>query len=223
VATYDEDDYMLLSGIQHFAFCNRQWALIYIENVWNENLLTMGGKIMHERAHNTMLTEKRGDLIITRDMPVISHCLRVQGKCDVVEFRRDDDRGVSLFGRKGKWRPCPVEYKRGSPKTTDADRLQLCAQAVCLEEMLLCLPIDEAFIYYGETKRRETVALSSDLRGKMEVMFAEMHRVYAQGKTTRVKASKSCNSCSLQDVCLPKLPQSKSSVRDYMDRQLISL
>ena len=215
----EEDDFLQLSGIQHFAFCRRQWALIHIENVWADNALTVQGSLMHKNAHDPFFTEKRGDLIITRDMSVLSHSLRITGKCDVVEFRRDDNTGVSLFGRKGKWLPCPVEYKRGSPKSTDMDRLQLCAQAMCLEEMLLCPPISEAFIYYGETNRRETVALTTQLRTQTEGMFAEMHIIFARHSTPRVKPSKSCSSCSLKDVCLPKLP-ANASVQSYLDKEL---
>ena len=140
-----EDEYLLISGIQHFAFCRRQWALIHIESQWTDNLYTVSGDLMHTRAHDQSLTEKRGDVIIARDMSVFSRTLKIRGKCDVVEFLRDGD-GVSLFGRDGLWVPCPVEYKRGKPKSHDADRLQLCAQAICLEEMLLCPEIQTAFL-----------------------------------------------------------------------------
>ena len=215
-----EDEFLLLSGIQHYAFCRRQWALIHIEDVWSENERTMSGKLMHEHAHDPHFTEKRGDLIIARDMPVVSQRLRISGKCDVVEFRRDDDRGISIFGRKGRWLPYPVEYKRGSPKVSDADRLQLCAQAVCLEEMLLCPPIEEAYLYYGETKRRELVPLTSELRNRVELLFSEMHELQTRGHTPRTKPSKSCKSCSLKDICLPKLPAADRSVSAYLDKEL---
>jgi len=218
-----EDDYMLLSGIQHFAFCRRQWALMYIESAWGDNELTMSGKLMHENAHDPLFTEKRGDRIVTRDMPVLSRRMKVRGKCDVVEFHRDDAAGVSLYGRKGKWLPVPVEYKRGSPKITDADRLQLCAQAMCLEEMLLAPVIEDAFIYYGEIRRREPVSLSAELRAKVKALFRDIHDAYAERTTPLVKRSKACNSCSLKDVCLPKLPQSSGSVRAYISKHLEDL
>jgi CRISPR-associated exonuclease Cas4 len=217
---YKEEDFLQLSGIQHFEFCRRQWALIHIEDAWSENERTMGGKLLHERTHDAFFTEKRGDLIITRDMPIMSRRLGVSGKCDVVEFRRDDFHGVALHGREGKWLPCPVEYKRGSPKVSDADRLQLCAQAVCIEEMLLCQVIKEAYLYYGETKRRETVLLTEELRNKVEVLFHEMHIIHSRGHTPRVKQAKHCNACSLKDFCLPKLPTSTGDVRAYIDREL---
>ena len=203
---FEEEEYQQLSGIQHFAFCRRQWALIHIEGQWAENILTVSGDLMHERAHNHSLTEKRGNFIVTRDMPIFSHTLRVRGKCDVVEFRRDDS-GVSVFGQNGLWLPCPVEYKRGKPKSHDADKLQLCAQAICLEEMLLCPEIQTAYLYYGETKRRETVQLDQELKENVRAIFAEMHDYYNRRYTPRVKRTKACTSCSMKDTCLPKLPQ----------------
>lgn len=214
-----EDEFLLLSGIQHYAFCRRQWALIYIENIWDDNERTVSGKLMHERAHDPFAAEKRGDRLVVRDLPVLSRRLGVVGKCDVVEFWRDDG-GVPLFGRKGRWRPCPVEYKRGSPKVADVDRLQLCAQALCLEEMLCCAPIDEAYLYYGETRRREAVLLTPELRAKVGALFDEMHRAYKQNYTPRVVPTKSCNACSLKDACLPKLPSADRSVRAYLDEYL---
>jgi len=213
---YDEDNYLLLSGIQHFAFCRRQWALIHIEALWAENVLTVSGDLMHDRAHNQTLTEKRGDVIITRDMPVFSRTMQVIGKCDVVEFNRDE-KGVRLVGREGLWLPCPVEYKRGAPKLHDADRLQLCSQAICLEEMLLCPEIESAYLYYGETKRREAVPLNAELRGTVRTMFAEMRDYYDRQHTPRVKQSKSCANCSLMDLCLPKMPH-KESVSAYISK-----
>ncbi len=217
--TRDPDEYLLISGIQHFAFCRRQWALIHIEAQWEDNARTVSGELMHARAHNPKLTEKRGDMIVMRDMAVFSHALGVQGKCDVVEFYKNDA-GVPLFGRKGLWKPCPVEYKRGSPKQHDADRLQLCTQAICLEEMLACAPIKEAYLYYGETKRREAVALDEALREAVRSMFAEMRSYYERSYTPRVKPTKGCKSCSLSDICLPKLPQ-EGRVAAYIENALM--
>jgi CRISPR-associated exonuclease Cas4 len=215
---YNEDDFLQLSGIQHFDFCRRQWALIHIEQLWSENERTISGDLMHEKAHDPFFTEKRGDTIITRDMPVFSRKLGVSGKCDVVEFRRAFG-GVALFGREGKWLPCPVEYKRGSPKISDADRLQLCAQALCLEEMLVCSEIETAYLYYGEVKRREYVELTEELREKVRGGFREMHSHYERRYTPKVKATKACKACSLKDSCVPKL----GSVRDYISEQLEDL
>jgi CRISPR-associated exonuclease Cas4 len=216
----NEEDYLQLSGIQHFAFCRRQWALIHVEQQWSENLRTVEGKIMHENAHNPVFAEKRGDVIVTRDMPVFSRTMGVSGQCDVVEFHRDEDCGVALHGKKGKWIPYPVEYKRGKPKIDDVDKLQLCAQAICLEEMLACAEIPEAYLYYGEIKRREPVSLNKALRDMVSAMFAEMHQYYKRQYTLRVKMSKLCNACSLKDVCLPKLPSAEQSVEHYLRTHL---
>lgn len=212
-----EDDWLLISDIQHFAFCRRQWALRAIECQWDDNELTTSGTLMHNRAHDPLITEKRGDLLTSRDMTVFSRKLGITGKCDVVEFRLCDD-GVAIFGRDGKWLPCLVEYKRGSTKKGDHDRLQLCAQAICVEEMLNCPPIKEAFIYYGETKRREAVALDSALREQVCRSFEEMRGYFQRGYTPRVKPKKACVSCSLKDICLPKLPT--GSVKSYIDKKI---
>lgn len=143
-----ENDYMLMSGIQHFCFCRRQWALIHLEQQWSENMQTAQGRLVHERCHDEQLTEKRGNLLIVRGMRVISHRLRLSGSCDVVEFRISPN-GISLQGREGLWLPTPIEYKRGHTKQGDSDRLQLCAQAMALEEMLVC-DIPRGALYYAE-------------------------------------------------------------------------
>lgn len=111
------DDYLLMSGIQHFCFCRRQWALIHLEQQWSENLRTAEGRLEHTRCHDTAQTERRGDLLITRGMKVVSHRLRLSGDCDVVEFRADPE-GIPLQHTEGRWRPMPVEYKHGRAKRT---------------------------------------------------------------------------------------------------------
>lgn len=144
---YAEDEYLALSGIQHYAFCPRQWALIHLEQQWSENVLTMQGNLMHERAHDEFSREKRGSMLIVRGLGIHSRNLGLSGKCDVVEFHRSSE-GVPLAGEEGLWLPTPVEYKHGKAKRHDADRLQLCAQAMCLEEMLVC-EVRTAYLFYG--------------------------------------------------------------------------
>ena len=214
---YKEEDYLQLSGIQHFAFCRRQWALIHIENQWAENLRTVDGRILHERAHDGSLRESRGDLRITRDLHIHSAELGVSGSCDVVEFHRGAA-GIPLSGADGLWQPYPVEYKCGSPKQTDADRLQLCAQTMCLEEMLCC-DIPEGALYYGEIRRREAVALDGNLRSQVRSMLAEMHDLFRRNHTPKVKPSRGCNACSLRELCLPKLVKQRR-VADYLRKSL---
>ena len=205
--TYHEEDYLQLSGIQHFRFCRRQWALIHIEDQWAENYRTVDGALMHQNAHDKGFQESRGDLLITRGMYIFSPDLGVSGQCDVVEFRRDPA-GISLHGREGTWQPYPVEYKRGRPKVDRADELQLCGQAMCLEEMLCC-SIPEGALYYGETRHRMTVLFTGELRREVQDCLREMHSLYQKSHTPRVKPTKACNACSLKDLCLPRLMRVK--------------
>jgi CRISPR-associated exonuclease Cas4 len=206
---YKEEDYLQLSGIQHFAFCRRQWALAYIELQWDENVRTVEGKLLHEKAHDVTSAEKRGDLIISRAMPIYSKMMGVSGECDVVEFHRKKE-GITLFGRKGQFEVIPIEYKRGKPKENDADILQLTAQALCLEEMLCC-NISYGYLYYGEIRRRQKIQFTDEIKKKVKNTFEEMHSYYNRRYTPRVKRSKACNACSLKNRCLPTLGIGKSA------------
>lgn len=172
---YQEEDFLQLSGLQHFVFCRRQWALIHIEHQWAENYRTTDGAIFHENAHNTAFQESRGDLVITRGVSVVSARLGVSGQCDA---------------------------------------LQLCGQAMCLEDMLCC-DIPEGALYYGETRHRQKVAFTPELRTQVEDLLGQMHDLYKRGYTPKVKPTKSCNACSLKELCLPKLMKSRS-VSDYL-------
>lgn len=207
----------MLSGIQHFIFCRRQWALIHIEQQWAENERTIDGKNMHQNAHNPEYNTKRGEVITLRALKIHSAILGISGECDVVEFYKNDS-GVSLYSFEGKWSPYPVEYKKGKPKENDADVFQLCAQAMCLEEMLCC-NIEKGSIYYGETRRRMEVAFDEELRNKVRKTIEEMHSIYDKGYTPKVKRTKSCNACSLKDVCLPGLMKN-TPVRQYLLKSL---
>jgi CRISPR-associated exonuclease Cas4 len=217
---YREEDFLLLSGIQHFSFCRRQWALIHIEQQWEENLRTIEGDIFHEIAHDGLFAEKRGDLIISRGMKVFSYSLGFTGSCDIVELYKTPD-GVEIFGRDGKYKPIPIEYKRGKPKENDADALQLCAQAMCLEEMMLC-EIPEAFLFYGETRHRHKIILDNDLRQKVKAMSKEMHELYDRRYTPKVKPSKACKACSLTEICMPRLCKN-ISVKKYIEKNLMGV
>ena len=205
---YPEEQWLLLSGLQHFRFCRRQWALIHIEQQWAENERTVDGTLMHQRAHDRDRKEVRGGAVITRGMSVFSARLGISGACDVVEFHLDPE-GVPLSGRAGRWRPFPVEYKRGRPREDTGDTLQLCAQAMCLESMLCC-DIPEGALYYGEIRRRERVSFTPELRTGVRELLAEMHELYRRGYTPKVKPTKSCNACSLKELCLPKLMKSRA-------------
>ena len=212
---YNEDEFLQLSGIQHFAFCRRQWALIHIEMQWKENLRTVEGQILHENAHNPEMNEKRGNVIVVRAMPVHSRKMGVSGECDVVEFHKSDQ-GAHINGREGVYMPVPVEYKRGEPKSDNIDILQLAAQALCLEEMF-CTDINYGYIYYGETRHRLKVDFDDEIRNEVVRLFEEMHLYYRRGYTPKVKISKKCNACSLKDLCVPVLNKNKS-VAEYIDK-----
>lgn len=217
---YREEDFLLLSGIQHFSFCKRQWALIHIEQQWQENLRTIEGQILHEKTHDHAIKEKRGDLIVSRGMAIFSRTLGITGTCDVVELHKASD-GVNIFGREGSYKPVPVEYKRGKPKEDESDVLQLCAQAMCLEEMLLC-KIPEAFMFYGETKRRLKIILDDGLRKRVKEMTKEMHELYNKRHTPKVKVSKACKACSLAELCMPKLCKNPSAIH-YIKKNLLEV
>jgi CRISPR-associated exonuclease Cas4 len=215
---YEEEDYLNISGLQHFAFCRRQWALAYIEMQWDENLRTAEGHIIHDSAHDPFFSEKRVNRIISRGMAVFSRKLGVNGICDVVEFHASP-KGVELAGREGKWLPVLVEYKRGRPKENDADSLQLCCQAMCLEEMLLCDHIEKAYLYYSETAHRTAVVLDEPLRDRVTELLTEMHELYKRKYTPHVKPSKSCKACSLKNLCLPRMYR-VSSAAEYVQKRL---
>lgn len=217
MTVYNEDDYLLLSGIQHFAFCKRQWALIHIEQEWKENFLTVEGNHMHEKADDSSIREKRGETIYVRALPVHSRELGISGTCDMVEFIKDND-GISLDQEDGHYRVKPIEYKRGKPKKHDADILQLVSQIICLEEML-ATTIHEASLFYNQTKRRENITITEKMKQNVISMINEMHHYYSRRHTPRVKTGKHCQSCSLRDICLPRLLE-REKVSTYMNRML---
>jgi len=215
---YTPDELLPLSGLQHFLFCRRQWALIHIEMQWQDNVLTVEGKQLHERVDDPFFVETRHDVVISRSVPVASYTLGISGICDVVEFTRGPE-GVRLPGREGFYLPAPIEYKRGRPKREPVDEAQLCAQAMCLEEML-SIAIPRGFLYYGRTHRREPVELTDELRRLVREAAAEMHAYMARGHTPRVKVSKACRACSLANICLPDMQARTVAATTYIRRQI---
>lgn len=200
---YSTEELLALSGIQHFVFCRRQWALIYLEGQWQDNQLTAEGKNLHDRTDDPYFSESRSGVIIARALAVASYTLGLAGVCDVVEFSPSPD-GVTLPGRSGLFLPVPVEYKHGKPKSDPCDEAQVCAQAMCLEEML-AVNIPHAFLYYGQTRHRVMVTLGEELRAVVISASSEMHAYYERGYTPRVRKKKACQSCSIRDSCLPEL------------------
>jgi len=199
----DNDDFLPLSGLQHLAFCPRQWGLIHLEQQWAENRLTAEGRLLHENT-DTCRQTRRYDLRTTRGMWLESRRLKLVGRADVVEFRPV---------------PFPVEYKRGKRKPTDCDAVQLCAQALCLEEML-GVEVPRGAFFYGEPRRRLEVDFTSELRQGTEALSRTMHDLYKKGQTPPAKFGKHCRSCSLVDVCLPAATARSYGTSAWVDRQL---
>lgn len=213
----EDDDYLMLSGIQHFQFCKRQWALIHIEQQWEENVKTVEGQHLHRKADQPFTREKRGDKLIVRAMPVKSNELKISGICDIVEFIKSDF-GVEINGAEGRYTVYPVEYKRGKPKLDDADLLQLTAQAICLEEMLLC-EVNTGYMFYNEIKHRIEVPLTAELKNKVKSIVAEMYDYYRKRYTPKVKTGPFCKSCSLISICVPELIN-KRTVKSYIEGKI---
>ena len=194
-----EDDFIPLSALQHYLYCPRQCALIHLDRVWQENVFTAEGRILHERAHGGE-TESRGDVKTVASLMLSSRKHGITGVADIVEFHRTEQ----------GWQPYPVEYKRGRPKSSDADRVQLCAQAFCLEDMI-GVGVNEGALYYGQTHRRQTVKFDEALRLITEQTIAAVHALFARTQLPKPVAGKRCKACSLIDECLPQSGKDESS------------
>lgn len=209
---YAEEDLIPLSALQHWAVCPRQAALIHLEQVWSENLYTAEGRIQHRKVDQSFV-EKRKGVKAAFGLRIRSLKLGVAGRADAVEFHRQDD---------GLWRPYPVEHKRGRPKKNDCDRIQLCAQAICLEEML-CVDVPEGALFYGKTRRREAVAFGPELRQKAMEAALALHGMLKSGSSPPAVVIPQCKRCSLGRQCLWELwadnPRGKSA-RRYVKRAL---
>ncbi|HKL10725.1 MAG TPA: CRISPR-associated protein Cas4 [Clostridia bacterium] len=213
------DDYLPISAIQHYAFCPRQFALIYIENQWNESYLTASGRLMHKRVHDENIWENKGDILVTRGLRLSSDTLKVFGVADVVEYH-PSNRGVVLPDRNGRYIPYPVEYKHGKSKVNDCDRLQLCVQCICLEEMH-DVDIIEGAIFYGRPRRREVVEINNELRKKAIENCRLAMKMLKDGLTPQPHNSTSCKSCSMKDVCRPDIFSQKAD--EYWKKILNSI
>lgn len=214
---YSETDFLMISGIQHFRFCQRQWSLIHVEQAWQDNLLTFDGQLLHTKADQPEIREKRKGKLLVRALPIHSRELGLTGICDVVEFIETPS-GIKLFGSSKHYQPRPIEYKHGHKKYDLSDSLQLLAEAVCLEEMLGC-HIESGAIFYQQTRHREIVSFTVDLRHQLKKTVRKMHQYWTKRFTPKVKTGAWCRSCSLKDFCLPEL-LSKQSVKQYLQRRL---
>ena len=202
---YPESDYLLLSGLQHLRFCPRQCALIHIEQLWKENFFTASGRVLHEKVHGG-IGESRKIVRIERDLKVSSQKLGITGNTDVVEFYSDG-------------RIIPVEYKHGQPKPDTSDEVQLCAQAICLEEMLGC-SISEGALFYFKIRRRISVPITTELRWETEELALRFHHLVEEGLTPKAEYKKNCESCSFIDECFPESAGRSKSVDIYVKRRL---
>lgn len=204
---YSEDDLLPLSGIQHFAYCPRQWALIHVENQWLENIGTAQGRLIHQRVDDPFYSESRNQLKIERSLPLVSRTLGLYGVADLMEIEERARGEVITYNL--------VEYKRGKPKVDDRDQVQLCAQAICIEEMR-DISLDCGYFYYDMVKHRQKVLFTAHLRERVKELAESMHYYYRNGITPLVKKSSKCRHCSLSDICMPKLAKLRGKSNRYL-------
>jgi len=214
---YSEDDLLPVSALSDIVFCERRAALHFIERIWEDNLFTAEGTILHERVDEGSNTEARGNIRIARSIPLRSLTLGLTGKADVVEFHKTETGGIKLEEVSGLWLPFPVEYKRGHLRHERSFEIQLCAYALCLEEMLH-VEIPCGALFYGKTKRRLDVPFDNSLRNFTEETAMHLHELIESGITPKPVYEKKCDSCSLIDICLPKTVGKKYSVNSYLSR-----
>ena len=196
--------------------CKRSWALIYLEDLWLDNWRTISGTIMHQRVHNSELIEKRSNAISTHALKICSHNLGLSGETDLVEFIKNKN-GITITGYPDKYIPYPIEYKRGTGISLEADSIQLCAQAICLEEMLNC-KIEKGAIYYGELRKRKEVIFDESLRENVKNLISDIKEIIKSNKTPPIIKNGFCKECSLKNQCLPKLK--KMNVVNYLNKFL---
>jgi CRISPR-associated exonuclease Cas4 len=214
---YTEDELLPISALQHLAFCERQWGLIHLEEAWSENYLTAQGNVMHEKAHNEE-TESRGDLRIARGLKLRSLKLGLVGQADVVEFHKvaQEEKGIAISGVDGLWKPLVIEYKRGKPKIGHEDEVQLCAQVMCIEEML-GIDIASSSFFYGQPRRRYDLNINDTIRKETEALIIKLHKMNDAGVTPAAVYTKRCQACSLIDICLPNIKKSYRTVQGYLE------
>lgn len=217
---YDDDDMLMLSGIQHYMFCPRQWALIHIEQQWNDNRLTAEGELLHQNVDNPAYRQKNGDTITLRAVHIASHSLGLYGISDAIELIPSNKKEDAITHPRysGYWRPYPIEYKRGQRKPDERDEVQLAAQVICLEEMY-GIHIPEAALFYNETRHREIVKIDDRLRQLTYQLSESMHKTFSSGITPRAMEQHGCRNCSLVDICVPELSR-KTSVSYYIKKFL---
>lgn len=221
---FQDDDLVMLSALQHYQFCPRQCALIHMEGIWSDNFLTASGTDLHKHVDSNF-KETRADVHTASTLRLVSHKLGMIGVADLVEFHRcncetdENKRKIAsrIPGYKGFWKPFPVEYKHGKPNLHRADEVQLCAQAICLEEMLN-VEIAYGALFYGEIRRRTDVFFNNELRELTEHVAKNVHKLLSDGVLPEAKINKGCDACSLVDICRPTNFQRNVSAKLWLDR-----
>ena len=218
---YSEDDMLMLSGIQHFRFCPRQWALIHIEQQWDDNRLTIEGHILHKHVDDPFYRQKCGDLITLRAVNIASRELGLYGISDAIELHPSLSLENAIKHPKytGLWKPVVVEYKHGRPKRNEVDEVQLAAQTMCLEEMY-SIHIYKGIFFYGELRHRVTVEITDKLRNIVRQCASDMHELFKTSIIPKAIYSKHCSKCSLSDLCMPKIASNCTSVSEYLNNNL---
>lgn len=226
---YQFDSPVMISALKHYQYCPRRCALVHIEGLWSENFFTASGRDMHthvdQKGHLT-----RRDVHLATSLRLVSNRLGIMGVADMVEFHKLESStdaegriiGAVLPGRKGFWCPYPVEYKRGAPEIRRADEVQLCAQALCLEEML-GVSISKGALFYGETRRRMDVLFDDELRNLTESVIQKVQQLVQKGETPPPIYTKGCKACSLHNLCLPENISEKESASLWIDKQLVDI
>jgi CRISPR-associated exonuclease Cas4 len=202
---YTEDDLLSISGLQHISYCKRQCALIYIEQLWSDNFFTAKGTVMHDNVHTEKGKSKKG-VVIDTNIYIKSYKLGLIGKSDVVEFHKYENKLV----------PFPIEYKSGKAKSDNVDKVQLCAQAMCLEEMMN-IAIEKGAIFYGKTRKYLNVEFDKSLREETSFLAEEFHDLVSIKETPKPQYSKKCDNCSFKELCLPEIFSKQKSVKKYLE------
>ena len=215
---YDEEDMLMLSGIQHYMFCPRQWGLIHMEQLWDDNRLTVEGTLLHKRVDDPFYREKNGGTITLRRVALASKQLGLYGYSDAIELHAaDTDNSITNDRYPGRWTPYPVEYKHGHHKKNPCDEVQLAAQVMCLEEMY-DISLDRAALFYWETEQREEVLIDKSLRQLVVNISKAMHEMMQKRALPPAEPANRCKSCSLKDICLPDV--SLKNAKTYLKRNL---
>ena len=217
---YDEDDMLMLSGIQHFMFCPRQWGLIHLYQEWDDNRLTIEGQLLHQHVDNPFYRQKNGDVITLRTVSVASHVLGLYGITDAIELTPAESQVNAIRHPRyeGYWNVLPVEYKRGKQKPNACDEVQLTAQVICLEEMYH-IHLDYGALYYHEIRRRDLIHINENLRKLTKESAVQMHEIFDSRKIPNVELQPHCKRCSLYDICLPSVNK-KMRVSTYLKKHL---